>query len=71
MPADVGSRDWLTYAILHETLASATATRICRSELWAASSTTAWHIGVPSLLETHRHAPNQLEVWYDAGLTSE
>ena len=47
----VGSRDWVTYGILHETLASAVATRICHNELWAASSTTAWHQSVPSLFE--------------------
>lgn len=51
MPAEVGSRDWVTYGILHETLASSAATRICRNELWAASSTTAWHRSVPSLFE--------------------
>ena len=50
-PPKVGSRDWVTYGILREALASSTAARICRSELWAASSTTAWHTGVPSLFE--------------------
>lgn len=51
MPVEVGSRDWVTYGILHETLAGAAATRICQSELWAASTTTAWYTGVPSLFE--------------------
>lgn len=51
LPADVGSRDWVTYGILHEALASSVATRVCRNELWAASSTTAWHTSVPSLFE--------------------
>jgi len=51
MPAEVGSRDWVTYGILHETLASSAAIRVCRNELWAASSVTAWHTSVPSLFE--------------------
>jgi len=51
MPAEVGSRDWVTYGILHETLASSAAIRVCRNELWAASSITAWHRTVPSLFE--------------------
>ena len=38
MPAEVGSRDWVTYGILHETLASSAGIRVCRNELWAASS---------------------------------
>ena len=41
-PAKVGSRDWVTYGILHDELASSVATRVCRSELWAASTATAW-----------------------------
>ncbi len=51
MPAAVGSRDWVTYGILHETLAGSIGIRVCRNELWAASSTTAWHTSVPSLFE--------------------
>jgi uncharacterized protein (DUF885 family) len=51
MPAEVGSRDWVTYGILHETLAGSAGIRICRNELWAASSVTAWHTSVPSLFE--------------------
>jgi len=51
MPAEVGSRDWVTYGILHETLTSSAAVRVCRNELWAASSVTAWHRSVPSLFE--------------------
>ena len=50
-PADVGSRDWVTYGILHEALASSVATRICRSELWQASTTTAWYTGLPFVFE--------------------
>lgn len=49
--ADVGSRDWVTYGILTESLAADKAIRICRSELWQASSTTAWYTFVPSLFE--------------------
>jgi uncharacterized protein (DUF885 family) len=48
---DVGSRDWVTYGILHENLASSVASRICRSELWQASATTAWYRGLPFLFE--------------------
>jgi uncharacterized protein (DUF885 family) len=51
MPAEVGSRDWVTYGILHESLAGSTAIRVCRNELWAASSMTGWHRSVPSLFE--------------------
>jgi len=50
-PAEVGSRDWVTYGILHETLAGSAGIRVCRNELWAASSMTAWHTSVPSLFE--------------------
>jgi uncharacterized protein (DUF885 family) len=51
MPVDVGSRDWVTYGILYEALAGSAAARICHSELWAASSMTAWHTAVPSMFE--------------------
>lgn len=51
MPADVGSRDWVTFGILYETLAGAVATRICQSELWAASPATAWYTELPGLFE--------------------
>ena len=50
-PQQVGSRDWVTYGILHETLAGEKASRLCRSELWSASTATAWHTRVPSLFE--------------------
>ena len=50
-PDDIGSRDWVTYGILHESLASSVASRICRSELWQASETTAWYRGLPFLFE--------------------
>lgn len=50
-PEDIGSRDWVTYGILHEALESAVATRICRSELWQASSTTAWYRALPFVFD--------------------
>jgi uncharacterized protein (DUF885 family) len=50
-PADVGSRDWVTYRILYEELASSVATRICRSELWSASTATAWHTDLPFVFD--------------------
>ena len=46
-PTDVGSRDWVTYGIMHEQLESTVQTRICRSELWDASTTTAWSSSNP------------------------
>ncbi|MDH3338987.1 MAG: DUF885 domain-containing protein [Gammaproteobacteria bacterium] len=50
-PEDIGSRDWVTYGILHEGLESAVATRICRTELWQASSTTAWYRNLPFVFD--------------------
>ena len=50
-PAEIGSRDWVTWGVLHEELASAASTRICRSHLWAASTTTAWYTRVPFLFD--------------------
>ncbi|MDH3611903.1 MAG: DUF885 domain-containing protein [Gammaproteobacteria bacterium] len=50
-PEDIGSRDWVTYGIMHEYLESTAATKICRSELWQASTTTAWHTGLPFLFD--------------------
>jgi len=50
-PETIGSRDWVTYGILHETLTSSTSIRVCRNELWAASTSTAWHTGVPAVFE--------------------
>jgi len=46
-PTTVGSRDWVTFGILHEQLAASRATRICRKELWETSTTTAWYTGMP------------------------
>ncbi|MEL7185696.1 MAG: DUF885 domain-containing protein [Pseudomonadota bacterium] len=50
-PADVGSRDWVTYGILVETLEASVATRICRTELWETSTTTAWYTGMPFVFD--------------------
>jgi len=50
-PTEVGSRDWLTYGMLYSELTSSRATRICRSELWSASSATAWHTGMPFIFD--------------------
>jgi uncharacterized protein (DUF885 family) len=48
-PTDVGSRDWVTFGILHEQLAGSKAIRICRKELWETSTTTAWYNGMLGL----------------------
>lgn len=50
-PEDVGSRDWVSHGILHEELSSAIALRVCRNELWQASTATGWHRGLPFLFE--------------------
>jgi uncharacterized protein (DUF885 family) len=50
-PADVGSRDWVTFGFLHEELASSRGIRICRKELWETSTTTAWHIDMPFVFD--------------------
>lgn len=50
-PVEIGSRDWVTWGILHEELASAASTRVCRSHLWAASTTTAWYTDLPFLFD--------------------
>ena len=50
-PADIGSRDWVTWGILHEELEASVGTRICRRELWSASTTTSWHTGLPFLFD--------------------
>jgi uncharacterized protein (DUF885 family) len=51
-PAGIGSRDWVTYGVLLHELESAAATRVCRNELWQASTTTAWYNGLPFVFET-------------------
>jgi uncharacterized protein (DUF885 family) len=65
-PTDIGSRDWVSYGILHETLESAVATRICRGELWQASGATGWHRDLPFVFElqpvdTAEHRQQTLE----------
>jgi uncharacterized protein (DUF885 family) len=50
-PDEVGSRDWISYGILHEELGTSIALRLCRNELWQASGFTGWHRGMPFLFE--------------------
>ena len=50
-PRDIGSRDWVTYGILVETLQSSVATRICRTELWETSTTTGWYNSLPFVFD--------------------
>jgi uncharacterized protein (DUF885 family) len=50
-PAEIGSREWVTYGLLKEQLEGATATRICRNELWSASTTTSWHTWIPFVFD--------------------
>lgn len=51
VPAEIGSRDWVTYGLLKEQLEGAAATRICRNELWEASTTTSWHTWLPFVFD--------------------
>ncbi|MBW2540873.1 MAG: DUF885 domain-containing protein [Deltaproteobacteria bacterium] len=50
-PAEIGSRDWVTYGILRETLAASIGYRVCRTELWSVSSATGWHNTLLSIFE--------------------
>ena len=50
-PEAVGSRDWVTFGILHEELAASIGNRICRTELWSVSSATGWHAELPANFE--------------------
>ncbi len=50
-PPEVGSRDWVTYGILHEQLVGSKAVRVCRKELWETSTTTAWYTGMPFVFD--------------------
>ena len=50
-PAEIGSRDWVTHGILYESLVGSITTRVCRSELWQASSATGWHTSKPAVFE--------------------
>jgi uncharacterized protein (DUF885 family) len=47
----IGSRDWVTYGVLHEELEASVGRRICRQELWSASTTTAWYTGLPFVFD--------------------
>ena len=50
-PSEIGSRDWVTYGLLKEQLQSSVGTRLCRDELWAASTTTSWHTWIPFVFD--------------------
>ena len=50
-PTEIGSRDWVTHGLLKEQLESAVGTRLCRDELWAASTTTSWHTWIPFVFD--------------------
>ena len=50
-PSDIGSRDWVTHGLLKEQLEGAAAMRICRNELWGASTTTSWHTWLPFVFD--------------------
>ena len=50
-PDEIGSRDWVTFGILHEELAASKAIRVCRKELWETSTTTAWYRGMPFVFD--------------------
>ncbi len=50
-PTDIGSRDWVTFGILHEQLAGSITSRVCRNALWHASSVTAWHTALPFVFD--------------------
>ncbi|MEH6608006.1 MAG: DUF885 domain-containing protein [Halioglobus sp.] len=50
-PQDIGSRDWITYGILREKIESDVAMRVCRNELWQASTETSWHRGLPFVFQ--------------------
>lgn len=60
-PSDVGSRDWVTYGILHEELSASKAIRICRKELWETSTTTAWYTGLPFVFDIQPLASGDLK----------
>lgn len=50
-PTDTGSRDWVSFGVIYETIAASKATRPCHEELWSASATTAWYDEIPPLFE--------------------
>ena len=50
-PKEVGSRDWVTFGIIYESLAASRDARVCRKELWETSTTTAWYTGLPFIFD--------------------
>ena len=50
-PEEVGSRDWVTFGIIYESLAASRDARVCRKELWETSTTTAWYTGLPFIFD--------------------
>ena len=68
-PKEIGSRDWVTYGIVYESLAASRNARVCRKELWETSTTTAWYTGLPFIFDIQpldsanlkRQALNRLE----------
>ena len=50
-PKKVGSRDWVTFGIIYESLAASRDARVCRKELWETSTTTAWYTGLPFIFD--------------------
>ena len=50
-PKAVGSRDWITFGIIYESLAASRDARVCRKELWETSTTTAWYTGLPFIFD--------------------
>ena len=50
-PQDIGSRDWVTYGLLKEQLEGSITLRVCRDELWQASTTTSWHSSLPFVFD--------------------
>ena len=65
-PSDIGSRDWVSYGILRESLESAVGLRVCRDPLWQASDATGWHRDLPFLfdiqpVDTEPHRQQTLE----------
>jgi len=50
-PEEIGSRDWVSYGTMYEELESSVGTRVCRNELWQASSTTAWYRDLPFVFD--------------------
>ena len=60
-PCDVGSRDWVSYSILRETLEAAIARRVCRDELWQASDNNGWHRWLPFLFNIQPVGSGELQ----------